>query len=382
MSDYLDYNASSPIDPRVLDVMNKCYLEYYGNADSRTHSFGENVRKQVENSRKKIATLLNVKTDEIIFTSGATESNNIAVLGLREYAEKTNKKHIITTAIEHKAILESVKYLETQGFDIDFIYPNQSGKVDVEDVISKIKDTTLLISVMHVNNETGVIQPVKELGEYLKGKDIYFHIDATQSCGKLVEEIQQLTYDMMSISSHKMAGPQGIGALIMKKRNYKSLPLKPIMFGGPQEKGIRPGTLPTALIVGFGRAAELSLEEYKSTSTKCKKIKKILLDLLEQSGLNYHINGDLSDSIDTTLNVSFPGISSEALMISTRQYCGVSNGSACNSKSYKPSHVLSAMQLDDELLESAIRISWGKFSNTEEIQYNFQKLLETAKNFI
>ena len=382
MSEYLDYNATSPIDHRVLEFMNECYMECYGNADSRTHNFGENARVKVEDARKNLAKLLNVKTSEIIFTSGATESNNIAVLGLEDYALKNNKKHIITTSMEHKAILEAVRHLEEKGFEVDFVDPDQNGYIHVEDIISKVKSNTLLVSVMHVNNETGVIQPVKEIGEYLKGKEVFFHIDATQSCGKLVEEVQNLTYDMLSISSHKMAGPQGVGALILKKRNYKSLPIKPIMFGGPQEKGIRPGTLPTALIAGFGKAAELALEEHESTLAQCKEIKATILELLEQSGLKYVINGDLNNSIDTTINVSFPGVSSEALMISTKQYCGVSNGSACNSKSYKPSHVLLAMKLDEKLLESAIRISWGKFSDLESIKIEFKNLLNAAKQFV
>ena len=382
MSVYLDYNASSPIDHRVLDYMNECYLNSYGNADSRTHNYGENARVRVEDARKSLSKLLNVKTSEIIFTSGATESNNIAVLGLEEYALKTNKKHIITTSMEHKAILEAVKHLENNGFEVDFVDPDSNGRINTEDVINKVRSDTLLVSVMHVNNETGVIQPVKEIGEYLKGTDVYFHIDATQSCGKLVEEIQSLTYDMMSISSHKMAGPQGVGALILKKRNYKSLPIKPIMFGGPQEKGIRPGTLPTALIAGFGKAAELSFLEYKDTQLLCEQIKTVILKLLKDSKLEYVINGDLNYSIGNTLNVSILGVSSEALMISSKQYCAVSNGSACNSKSYSASHVLTAMHLDEDRLNSAIRISWGKFSDIELIKNEFESFLKIAKTFI
>ena len=382
MSNYLDYNASTPIDVRVLDTMIDAYKNYYGNADSRTHTYGDNARKVVEDSRKKIASLLNVKPDEVFFTSGATESNNLAVLGLKEYAMKAGKKHIITTSIEHKAILESVKSLEKDGFQIDFINPSTDGRIKVEDIVSKVKEDTLLVSVMHVNNETGIIQPVKEIGDFLSDKNVLFHIDATQSCGKLIKEIQDLKYDMMSISAHKMFGPQGIGALILRKKRYKLPPVKAIMYGGPQEKGLRPGTLPTALIVGFGKAAELALEEYEINNQNCNKLKMIFLDLLKNSGLKYEINGDQEFSVSNTLNVAFPGVSSEALMLLVKNACSISNGSACNSNSYSLSHVLTSMGLSQEVISSSIRISWGKFTDVEEFRADIIKLLNIVKSLV
>ena len=230
MSVYLDYNASAPIDERVLDVMINVYKNNLGNADSRTHGFGESARNVVETARKQVASLLGVKSDEIFFTSGATESNNIAIQGLREYAEKTGKKHIITTSVEHKAVLETVKHLAKEGFDVDIVSPDISGRVSAEQVLSKVKSNTLLVSVMHVNNETGMIQPVKEIGEWLQERNILFHVDATQSCGKLVEEVRQLKYDMLSFSAHKLMGPQGVGVLVLRKKAYK---LPPVVAPSP-----------------------------------------------------------------------------------------------------------------------------------------------------
>ena len=221
MSVYLDYNASAPIDQRVLDEMILAYQNKVGNADSRTHSYGENARNAVENARKQVANLLGISSGEVFFTSGATESNNIALQGLKEYAEKTGKKHIVTASIEHKAILETAKYMELNGYEVDFVNPNESGQISVESILEKLREDTLLVSVMHVNNETGVIQPVLELGEEIQKRGILFHIDATQSCGKLVEEIRNLKYDMLSFSAHKLMGPQGVGALILKRKSYK-----------------------------------------------------------------------------------------------------------------------------------------------------------------
>lgn len=381
MAVYLDYNASAPIDPRVLAVMINTYQNHVGNADSRTHDFGDDVRSITETARGQVADLLGVKKDEVFFTSGATESNNLAILGLRSFGEAENRKHIITSSLEHKAVLGATAYLSENGFEVEYVDPDESGRVDPEKVISMVRPDTLLVSIMHVNNETGIIQPVKEIGDYLEGTETLFHIDATQSCGKLVDEIRELHYDLMSISAHKMHGPQGIGALIMRKKRYRLPPVKPIMFGGGQEHGIRPGTLPTALIAGFGEACAIAEKEAVQNNAKCREIKKQLLELLEKSGVNYAINGDQDYCVPTTLNVSFVGVSSEALMLATKQYCGVSNGSACTSSSYSHSHVLSAMQLSDERIESAIRISWGGDISSHLLFGEFNSLLQIARDF-
>ena len=379
MSVYLDYNASAPIDSRVIDTMVDVYRNSIGNADSRTHGFGENARSIVEEARKKVASLLGISSDEVFFTSGATESNNIAIQGLREYAKETGKKHIITTAIEHKAVLETVKALEQEGFKIDIVKPEISGRVNIDEIISKVDEDTLLVSVMHVNNETGIVQPVKEIGDALFEKEVLFHIDATQSCGKLVEEIRELKYNMLSFSAHKLMGPQGIGVLVLRKNRYKLPPVKNIMFGGQQEHGIRPGTLPVALIVGCGKACEIAEAEYKNNNDKNKRLKEHILREIKQSGVDYIINGDQEICIDNTINVSFLGVSSEALMLSTKNSCSVSNGSACTSKSYAPSYVLTAMGIPEEQIESSIRISWGSNTNEDEAVYAIKSLVEMAK---
>lgn len=379
MSVYLDYNASAPIDSRVLECMFDVYKNSIGNADSRTHYFGEQARNVVEDARKQVASLLGVLADEIFFTSGATESNNIAILGLKAYANETGKKHIITTAIEHKAVLETVKSLEQDGFDIDIISPDFTGRVQTEEVINKVREDTLLVSVMHVNNETGIIQPVKEIGEILDERGVLFHIDATQSCGKLVEEIRDLKYNMLSFSAHKLMGPQGIGALILKKKRYKLPPVKNIIYGGQQEHGIRPGTLPVALIAGCGKACEIAEQEFKSNKKILSEIKNMILDEIRKSGIDYKLNGRQEYCVDSTINICFSGVSSEALMLSAKQYCGVSNGSACTSKSYTPSYVLMAMGVPIDQIENSIRISWGPNVLAEEVREGIIHLLETAK---
>lgn len=380
MSVYLDYNASTPIDPRVLDVMIEVYRNEPGNADSRTHDYGGQTRKVTENARKQVAELLGVTPEEVFYTSGSTESNNIAIQGLRDYAALTGKKHIITTSIEHKSVLNTVRYMESHGFEVDYVSPDISGRVSAEDVLKRVKEDTLLVSIMHVNNETGTIQPVKKIGETLAEKDVLFHVDATQSCGKLVEQIRNLHYDMLSLSAHKFRGPQGIGALILKRRNYKLPPVKNIYFGGQQEHGLRPGTIPVALVAGMGKACELAQNEYKKEAKDNQIIKNEMLNLLNSEGVRYELNGDPQYCIDSTLNICFEGVSSEALMLSAKQYCAISNGSACTSKSYDPSYVLKAMGIPIDKIESSVRISWGSGTNHNEIIDNFKKMLKIVKD--
>lgn len=381
MSVYLDYNASAPIKEDVLECMVEVYRNAIGNADSRTHSYGETARNVVETARKQVASLLAVNPDEIFFTSGATESNNIAIQGLREYALENGKKHIITTSIEHKAILETVKSMEREGFEVEFVSPNLSGRVDAEEVLSKVRDDTLLVSVMHVNNETGIIQPVKEIGDALKERGTLFHIDATQSCGKLVDEIRDLHYNMLSFSAHKLMGPQGVGVLVVKKNRYKLPPVKNIMYGGQQEHGLRPGTIPVALVAGCGRACEIAEQNYLDNEIKLQAIKHDILDSIRQAEIKYKINGDQNYCVNSTLNICFPGVSSEALMLSTKQYCSISNGSACTSQNYSPSYVLTAMGIPEDEIESSVRISWGPESNKGEVIRNFKELITIAKQF-
>lgn len=379
MSIYLDYNASAPIDIKVLDTMIEVYKGSVGNADSRTHSHGEKAREVVEHARGQVANLLGITSSEVFFTSGSTESNNIAIRGLEEYAEKTGKKHVITSAIEHKAVLETVKALGKKGFKIDIVSPDLSGRVDTEQILSLVRDDTLLVSLMHVNNETGIIQPVEEIGEELAKRKVLFHVDATQSCGKLVEELKRLKYNMLSFSAHKLQGPQGIGVLVLRKSGYRLPPVKGIMYGGQQEHGIRPGTIPVALVAGCGCACEIAVREYIENNKKTRNLKALVLRLFDEMGLKYHLNGNQHYCVSSTVNMCIPGVMSEALMISSKQYCSISNGSACTSKSYAPSYVLSAMGVPDSEIECSVRISWGSDTSAEELEKNLRQLIETAK---
>lgn len=380
MGIYLDNNASSPIDERVLAVMVDTYLNSYGNADSRTHNHGEQARITVEYARKQVASLLGINSSEVFFTSGSTESNNIAIQGLEEYALETNKKHIITSAVEHKSVLEIVKMMKKKGFEIELVNPDLSGQVNVQEILDKVRDDTLLVSIMHVNNETGIIQPVAELGSELEKRNVLFHVDATQSCGKLVDEIRNLKYNMLSFSAHKLKGPQGVGVLVLKKKRYKLPPVKNIMYGGQQEHGIRPGTIPVALVAGCGKACEIAEIEYKENSHKLRKLKSTLEELLNDSGVDYHYNGDQNYCVDSSANICFKGVMSEALMLSCKQYCSVSNGSACTSKSYSPSYVLEAMGIPIEDIESSVRISWGPETDEIEFRENLGKMIAIAKS--
>jgi cysteine desulfurase len=378
MAQYLDYNASTPIDSEVLAYMMSIYTDIIGNSDSRTHSHGVAAREIVESARTVLAKLLKIESSEIVFTSGATESSNTAILGLARWGKNNNKNHIITTAIEHKAILEPFRQLETQGFSADYIYPKPSGVIDANELISKITEKTLLVSVQHVNNETGAIQPIKQIGEYCYLNNIFFHIDAAQSCGKLVDELRNTKYDLLSATSHKIYGPQGVGILVMRRKNYNKPPIPPYIFGGGQENGFRSGTLPVALIAGFGKAAELSITHHLEWQNHCSKIKKTVINALKKSNLDYVINGNIDNCISTTLNISFIGVNSEALIIAAHPHFSLSNGSACTSKEYKHSHVLNAMNVSDEVADSSIRISWGK--EIKKIDINL--LLDIVKNIL
>ena len=358
MSVYLDYNASAPILTEVLDVMIDTYKNVPGNADSRTHLFGTKAQKVVQTSRNTIADVLGVDQSEVIFTSGSTESNNTVILGIEEHAELTGKKHIITTAIEHKAILEPLKHLEKKGFRVDYVRPNESGRIDADYLLSLIDDETSLVSVMYVNSETGIIQPVDIIGAALKDTDIIFHVDATQALGKLNSEIRNLDYNLMSITSHKIGGPQGIGALIYKRnKDYKRPPIKQLMYGGSQERGYRPGTTPVALVAGFAKAVELCEKNLKINHDNCKRIKESFFKAID--GLEYDINGDSEYCLPSTVNISIHGLDAETAFLCLRDDYAFSNGSACNSSSHELSYVLDAMGLDDIRKSEAIRLSWS-----------------------
>lgn len=359
---YLDYNATTPVDQRVLNRMVDVYTNHYGNADSRTHSFGTDAKEIVEESRRTIADILNVESSEVFFTSGSTESNNMAIIGLLEYALQSGKNHFITTSIEHKSVLEAMKYLERHGCIVDYVSPDSSGRVHPSQITDLICEKTLLVSMMHVNSETGIIQPIEEVGQVLSEKGIFFHVDATQGFGKLNDSLRNTKYDMMSLTAHKIGGPQGIGALILRRgKNYLRPPVRPLFFGGQQEHGFRPGTTPVALVAGFSYAAYLCNEEEQQNRNACLETKRKFMKSV--SALDYFVNGDPTFCLPSTINISFRGVDAEGIFLAMKSEYAFSNGSACNSNSHSPSYVLTAMGLPEERINEAVRISWN--SKTE-----------------
>lgn len=363
---YLDYAATTPVDPEVADLMRHYMVEEFGNAGSRTHEYGTRAKQAVQKAREQIATIAGCQPDEVVFTSGATESNNLAILGLRKHGEETGKKHIISTAIEHKAVLEPLEHLRDEyGFEVDFIRPNLSGAIKAEQVAELLREDTLLVSVMHVNNETGIIQPIEEVAEILKTSDAFFHVDAAQSFAKLVEPLRNTRIDMFSLSGHKIYGPKGVGALITRRRKYRRLPLRPLSFGGGQEFGLRPGTLPVHLLVGLAKAAGLSTANYAKRATALNEYHCFLLEQLAPLGFKAIGSGQLR--IGTILCCASPNSDSEAIILRFKGSCAISNGSACTSSNYASSHVLRAMGLSDELINGAVRFSCSALEKTVEL---------------
>lgn len=332
------------------------YEHNIGNASSRTHLYGAQAKEIVEKSRKIIANMLGLNQMEVIFTSGSTESNNTAIAGLEKYARESGKNHFITSSIEHKAVLEPMKHMEMKGYIVDIIDPDQNGRIPVNKVMEKVTDKTALVSIMHVNSETGITQPVKEIGDFLKDKDVFFHIDATQSFGKMNAELRDIHYDMLSISAHKIRGPQGIGALILRRKKHLRDKIAPLILGGGQEFGFRSGTLPVALVGGFGKAAELCEQKAVMRKAVCRKIKEQFLSDIKNT--EYVINGDSNYCVDNTINLSFKDVDAEGIFVATKDFYAMSNGSACVSGAYTTSYVLKAMGLDDKRISEAVRISW------------------------
>ena len=371
MSIYLDCNATTPIEPEVVEKMNNYLTTDFGNEGSHTHSFGSVAKKAVHEATDHVVSLVNASRNEIIFTSGATESNNIAILGLKDYGLKNNKKHIITSAIEHKAVLEPIQELEKVGFEVDIINVDKSGRVNPNDIKDKLREDTLLISIMGVNNETGVIQPINEIIEIIKDHDCYFHVDAAQMYGKDIDTLSNKRIDLMSISGHKVFGPKGIGALVTRLRNFNKPPLQPLFFGGGQQAKLRPGTLPVHLIVGLGVAAKIAKKNLKKRQEQNKKIYDQIIKLMKS--LNGNLNGDEKYLLGNCINFSVPNVDAEAFMLTTKDLNFNYNGSACTSSTYEPSHVIKAMTNDENRLK-AIRISWCHLTDDKLIDDIFSRL--------
>ena len=377
MSIYLDCNATTPIEPEVVEKMNNYLTTDFGNEGSHTHSFGSVAKKAVHEATDHVVSLVNASRNEIIFTSGATESNNIAILGLKDYGLKNNKKHIITSAIEHKAVLEPIQELEKVGFEVDIINVDKSGRVNQKDIKDKIKEDTLLVSIMGVNNETGVIQPINEIIEVIKDHDCYFHVDAAQMYGKDIDTLSNKRIDLISISGHKVFGPKGIGALVTRLRNFNKPPLQPLFFGGGQQAKLRPGTLPVHLIVGLGVAAKIAKKNLKKRQEQNKKIYDQIIKLMKS--LNGNLNGDEKYLLGNCINFSIPTVDAEAFMLTTKDLISISNGSACTSSTYEPSHVIKAMNNNENIVKGAVRISWCHLTDNkipvEEIKERLQNII-------
>ncbi|MFI6176381.1 cysteine desulfurase DndA [Nonomuraea sp. NPDC051191] len=357
MTVYLDFNATTPVDKRVADEVLRFLVEEYGNAGSRTHELGQRAQQVVNRARLQVARLVDADDDEVTFTSGATEANNIALLGLASEGQQSGRHHIVSTAIEHKAVLEPLAHLRARGFDVELVKPGRDGRVSAEEVLAAVRPDTLLVSVMAANNETGVLQPIEDICRGVAGHELWLHVDAAQAFGKELKILRQRRIDLMSVSGHKIFGPMGIGALIARRRGFHRPPLEPLQYGGGQERGLRPGTLPVPLIAGLGLAAELAEKEHAERREACLRFRAEVVAGLQP--LNPIQHGDEQQTLPHVLNVSLPGVDSEAAMLAWDGLIAVSNGSACTSESYEPSHVLTAMGIPEDQVRGALRLSWS-----------------------
>ena len=361
---YLDYAATTPVDKRVAEKMIPYLTETFGNPASNSHAFGWEAEEAVEKARADIAALINADPKEIIFTSGATESDNLAIKGAANFY-KTKGKHLITVKTEHKAVLDTMRELERQGFEVTYLGVQENGLIDLEELKAAIRDDTILISVMWVNNEIGVVQDIPAIGEICRERKIVFHVDAAQACGKVPVDVEAAKIDLLSMSAHKVYGPKGIGALYVRRKPRVRLEAQ--MHGGGHERGFRSGTLPTHQIVGMGEAFRIAKEELEQDMAHYRKLRDIFLKGIE--GIEeVYINGDLEHRAPSNLNVSFNFVEGESLIMAVKELA-VSSGSACTSASLEPSYVLRALGRNDELAHSSLRITFGRMTTEEEVQF-------------
>src|SRR6187397_2534309 len=373
---YLDYHATTPADPRVVEAMLPYFTQQFGNAASRNHAFGWEAEEAVENARKQVADLIGASAKEIIFTSGATESNNLAIKGVAEmYREKGN--HIITCVTEHKAVIDTCKKLEKQGARVTYLPVQKDGRISLEDLRAAITNKTILITIMTANNEIGVLQPIAEIGAIAKEKGILFHTDAVQAVGKVPFNVNDLKVDLVAMSAHKMYGPKGVGALFVRRRNPRVL-LSPQIDGGGHERGMRSGTLNVPGIVGFGKAAELCRLEMAADSTRLLGLRERLNKKLHEGLDEIYINGSMAHRLPHNLNISFAYVEGESLLMGINDVA-VSSGSACTSASLEPSYVLKALGAGDDLAHSSIRFGLGRWTTDEEVDYVVDKLTNVVR---
>ena len=372
---YLDNNATTMVDPRVLETMMPYFTEHYGNAASRSHSFGWEAEEAVDYAREQVAQLVCAEPKEIIFTSGATESDNLALKGVFEtYGAKGN--HIITVATEHKAVLDSCKHIEKLGGEITYLDVDKEGLINLDELRKAIKPNTILIAVMYANNEIGVIQPIKKISAIAKRNGILFFTDATQAAGKIPIDVNKDGIDLMALSAHKMHGPKGVGALYMRRKNPR-VKLIAQIDGGGHQRGMRSGTLNVPGIAGFGKACELCRTEMKHEMEKIEKLRDRLESELLKPG-DVYVNGSVDNRLHNISNLSFKYVESEALMLGFNKNIAVSSGSACTSATLEPSYVLKALGVDDDLAKAAIRFGLSRFTTDEEIDYTIQQVSETV----
>lgn len=372
---YLDNHATTPLDPRVLAAMIPYFTEKFGNAASRNHAFGWAAEEAVEEARAQVAALINASPKEIVFTSGATESNNLAIKGVAE-ANRPKGNHIVTQATEHKAVLDTCKRLEKQGFEITYLPVREDGRIALGEIQRAITPETILISVMYANNETGVIQPIAEIGRIAKEHKITFHVDAAQAAGKIPVDVQADQIDLLAISAHKIYGPKGAGALYVRAKNPR-VEIPALIDGGGHERGMRSGTLNVPGIVGLGAACEICGKEMTRERKRVLELRERLREGLERNLEGIHINGSMEHRLPNNLNVSFSGVDGESLMMGINDIA-VSSGSACTSANVEPSYVLKALGVSDELAHSSIRFGIGRFNTEEEIDYAAGRVREVV----
>lgn len=373
---YMDYQATTPLDQKVLESMMPYFTSKFGNPHSRSHSFGWEAEEAVEIARQKVAELINAEKKEIIFTSGATESNNLAIKGIAHfYGQK--KKRIITLTTEHKCVLDTYRHLQQEGFDVVYLPVKSNGILDLEVLKKAINDQTILVSVMAVNNEIGVIQPLKEIGKICRENGVFFHSDLAQGYGKIPIDVNECNIDLASISAHKIYGPKGIGALYLRRKPH--VRLTPLINGGGQERGMRSGTLPTPLIVGFGKAAEIAKFSMDDDYKRIKTLYKRFLNGIMQKVEKVYLNGDKEQRYPGNLNLSFAGIEGESMIMSIKDIA-VSSGSACTSSSLEPSYVLKNIGIDEDLAHTSIRFGIGRFTTELEVDYAIELITEKSKN--
>ncbi len=372
---YMDNHATTPVDPRVVEAMLPYFNDKFGNAASRNHSFGWTAEEAVENARGQIARLVNATPKEIIFTSGATESNNLAIKGVAEmYREKGN--HIITQVIEHKAVLDTCKRLEKYGFEVTYLPVEKDGRINLDDLRRAITPKTILISIMYANNEIGVVQPIAEIGKIAKEKGILFHSDGVQAAGKIPVDVQKDNIDLLSLTAHKFYGPKGCGALYVRRKNPR-VQLSAIIDGGGHERGMRSGTLNVPGIVGFGKASELCQSEMAAESERLRRLRDRLKDGIFAKLDEVYVNGSLTQRLPHNLNVSFAFVEGESLLMGINDIA-VSSGSACTSATLEPSYVLKALGVGEDLAHTSIRFGLGRFNTEEEVDYVTSRVVETV----